>query len=292
MGSHGMFDEQPSLIQVFDPEDTWNATTSSSAWGEKRSSPTGTPTPLILVHDGGGTIFSYHCLGELGRRVHGIANPNYESGQAWAGGLPEMARLYLGFVASVIPPGGDVILGGWSLGGLLALEMAHQAAADPARRVRVVGIVMVDSVCPLAPAAGSRPAVVVPHAVQWHEHTRPETREKVTRCFAEALRMVGEWTLPVWEDKAGDGPRPPPVVMLGARERVPVADGVSRVDLHREDRLLGWGGYRKDLINEVIDIPGHHYNIFDTDDNLDAATEAIARACVLVEKLDGSRAFS
>ena len=39
---------------------------------------------------------------------------------------------------------------------------------------------------------------VVPHAVQWTEFTKMEMREKVTRCFAEARRMVGEWMLPVW----------------------------------------------------------------------------------------------
>jgi pimeloyl-ACP methyl ester carboxylesterase len=281
MGSHGMFDAQPSLIQPFDPD----------------TAPTTTPpTPLILMHDGGGTIFAYHCLGELGRTVHGIANPHYESGARWEGGIPEMARTYLAFVESVVPPsGGDVILGGWSLGGLLALEMAAQvAAAGVTASIRVVGILMVDSVCPVVPAGGVPPPVVVPHAMQWHEHTRPETREKVTRCFAEALRMVGEWTLPVWEGataKGGEGPRtgpPPPVVMLRARERVPVAEGVARVDLHRSDRLLGWGGYRKDLIKEIIDIPGHHYNVFDTEDNLDAATEAIIRACSVIERLDSS----
>lgn len=288
MGSHSHnysmfdFDAQPSLIQPFDPD----------------TAPTPTPpTPLVLMHDGGGTIFSYHCLGELGRTVHGIANPHYDSGARWAGGIAEMARTYLGWVESVVlPKGGEVILGGWSLGGLLALEMAAQAAAARAagaglgKGIRVVGILMVDSVCPVVREGGAapRPGVVVPHAVQWHEHTRAETREKVTRCFAEAVRMVGEWTLPAWEGKTGDGPRPPPVVMLRAREWVPVPEGVARVDLHREDRLLGWGGYRKDLIKDIIDIPGHHYNVFDTEDNLDEATEAIIRACSVIDRLDGS----
>jgi hypothetical protein len=51
---------------------------------------------------------------------------------------------------------------------------------------------------------------------------------------------------------------------------------------------LGWGGYRKDLIKEIIDIPGHHYNVFDIEDNLDAATEAIIKGCSIIERLDGS----
>ncbi|EGS17514.1 uncharacterized protein CTHT_0068440 [Thermochaetoides thermophila DSM 1495] len=57
-----------------------------------RSAP---PAPLVLVHDGGGTTFCYHFLGYLGRPVYGIDNPHYDSGKAWEGGIPEMAREYL-----------------------------------------------------------------------------------------------------------------------------------------------------------------------------------------------------
>ncbi|KAL2169565.1 hypothetical protein VTG60DRAFT_5877 [Thermothelomyces hinnuleus] len=288
-----MFDEQPSLIQEyeFSEEDDW-------PWEKRRRA----PIPLFLIHDGGGTIFSYYCLRELDRPLYGIANPNFDSGAAWAGGIPEMARHYRAFIRSALPSGGDVIVGGWSLGGLISLEIAHQIAEEARRsppgepRLRVVGIVMVDSICPVIAAASWRP--IVEHNIVWSENTREETKQKVMRCFSEALRMVKEWKLPDWEGEEGeegekgeegdDGERaplrPPPVVLLRALECVPEpGEGLSRVDIHRSDPQLGWGLYRKDLIAKVIDIPGHHFNLFHTEENLDATTEAIKKACREIE---------
>jgi thioesterase domain-containing protein len=285
MGS--MFDENPTLIQEGpDPSEADDGF--SPQWSKK-------PTPLVLIHDGGGTIFSYHCLGDLDRPVYGIANPLYQSGDAWEGGIPEMASTYLGFIKSALPSGSDVIIGGWSLGGLISLEIARQMADDRDRSdLNLLGIVMIDSVCPVMMDVSRMQ--LVQHAMQWSEHTRQETRERVMRCFSEAVRMLGEWTLPVWDGQQGKGfrasvaRRPPPVVLLRAMEKVPVpgGEGVTRVDIHRTDRQLGWGNYRKDLITKVIDIPGHHFNIFHTEDNLDATTEAIRRACSELEGINSS----
>jgi thioesterase domain-containing protein len=283
MGS--MFDENPTLIQEGSYPSEDDGLTQQQQWSKK-------PTPLVLIHDGGGTIFSYHCLGDLDRPVYGIANPLYESGEAWAGGIPEMASNYLGFIKSAIPSG-DVIIGGWSLGGLISLEVARQMADDRDRSLNLLGIVMIDSVCPVMMDV---PRVqLVQHAMQWSEHTKQETRERVMRCFSEAVRMLREWTLPVWDGQHGKGfgapvaRRPPPVVLLRAMGKVPVpGEGVTRVDIHRTDRQLGWGNYREDLITKVIDIPGHHFNIFHTEDNLDATTEAIRRACAELEGINSS----
>ncbi|KAL2162870.1 hypothetical protein VTH06DRAFT_6706 [Thermothelomyces fergusii] len=215
-----------------------------------------------------------------------------------------MARHYRAFIRSALPEGGDVIVGGWSLGGLISLEIAHQIAEEEAAaarqspaddeqqpqqpRLRVAGIVMVDSVCPVIATASWRP--IVEHNIVWSENTREETKRKVMGCFADALRMVKEWTLPDWDVDT----TPPPVVLLRALERVPEpGECLSRVDVHRSDPLLGWGRYRKDLITRVIDIPGHHFSLFHTEENLDAATEAIKKACREIEMWArfGSRPF-
>ncbi|KAK4100150.1 alpha/beta-hydrolase [Parathielavia hyrcaniae] len=283
-----MFDGNPTVIQEGPGGPFQNG-----GVAPKSSKP---PTPLVLIHDGGGTIFSYHCLGNLGRPVYGIANPHYYGGR-WEGGIPEMATRYLQFIKSAVP-GGDIIIGGWSLGGLVSLEVARRMADDKDRSLNLLGIVMIDSVCPVV---STPPRVqVLQHVMQWGEHTREETKELVTRCFSEAVRMLGEWTLPAWEKTQGEeeeeglrtpppNTRPPPVVLLRAIGKVPVAgDGVARVDIHRLDRQLGWGHYRKDLVIRVIDIPGHHFNIFHTDDNLDTTTEAIIRACLDLEGMGSS----
>ncbi|KAK4138519.1 alpha/beta-hydrolase [Trichocladium antarcticum] len=292
MGS--MFDGNPSLIQ--DPAPARNV----SPWANKA-------TPLVLIHDGGGTTFSYYCLGELDRRVYGIANPHYQSGGTWHGGIPEMAAHYLRLIKAAVPRG-DIIIGGWSLGGLVALEVAHQLAREAhPPPLNLLGIVMVDSVCPMVLTAPVLP--VIQHAVEWSQHTRQETKDRIMRSFAESSRMVREWTLPVWDAAQAAGQdegaanvpshththtgngrvlaRPPPVILIRAMEPVPVPEegAVSRVDVHRGDRLLGWGGYRKDMITSVMDIPGHHFNIFHTEKNLETSTAAIKRACLDIEEM-------
>lgn len=253
-------------------------------------------TPLFLLHDGGGTVFSYHLLNPLGgRAVYGIHNPHFnEPEKVWTDGIPEMAWHYAQLIKRTLPPsGGDVILGGWSLGGCVSLEVAKVLSAKESR-IRVLGIVMIDSVYPKVVDGVDLPKVV-DRVINWSESTRPETKEAVLRCFDEAYRMVREWTLPIWdeEEEQRDGNKeaagekkeaaqslssrrgPPPVYLLRAQETVPtVAEGVARVDVHRTDRHLGWKNYREDLITEVIDIPGHHFNVF-AFEHLDEITDTI-----------------
>ncbi|KAK4189113.1 Alpha/Beta hydrolase protein [Podospora australis] len=272
-----MFDSNPNPIQDGPPNRQPN-----NPWAKR-------PVPLVLIHDGGGTVFSYYCLGDLARPVWGIANPRYDSGEPWTGGIPEMATAYLRFIRQAVPRG-KIILGGWSLGGLLSLEIANQISKNPITYpFDVTGIIMIDSVCPrmlTQPAA----APVVQHVLTWGVNTREETKEKVMRCFAHAGKMVKEWKLPEWEDTHIKN-RPPPVILLRATDAVPIPEGetgMSRVDVHRHDRLLGWGGYRRDLITKVVDIPGHHFNIFNEQSNLDVATEEIRKACLDLETKFGA----
>ena len=68
--------------------------------------------PLILIHDGGGTTFSYHCLKPLHRTVYAIHNPRFYSGRIWAGGITAMAEVYVEMIRSVVPSRGSLILGG------------------------------------------------------------------------------------------------------------------------------------------------------------------------------------
>lgn len=71
----------------------------------------GSNIPLFLIHDGGGTVFSYFLLGEIKRPVYGIHNPKFNSGGKWTGGIDQMARTYCEFVKKTKPEG-DVLLGG------------------------------------------------------------------------------------------------------------------------------------------------------------------------------------
>jgi thioesterase domain-containing protein len=67
--------------------------------------------PLVLIHDGGGTIQSYQALGPIGRDVFAIANPRFDDGVPWDGGIPEMARTYAQIIKARVPSK-TVLLGG------------------------------------------------------------------------------------------------------------------------------------------------------------------------------------
>ncbi|CAN8096035.1 unnamed protein product [Discula destructiva] len=260
--------------------------------------------PLVLTHDGGGTCVSYYCLDPLGRPTYEIHNPRYFSQKPWQGGIAEMARYYVSLIHKSVPRG-RILLGGWSFGGILSLEMARILADDP--YYNVLGIVMVDSICP-----GS----VVPKdwkggitfKGQFSERTSQETIERVKWCFAEAIKAISDYKMPSWdEDQRSKGcepltsenggrngkdrsthtflrPKCPPAILLRAREAVPInSEAPHSVDLVRNDRALGWNTYRDGFFQEIVDVPGHHFSIF-AFENLDKITECLIEAC---NKLEG-----
>ena len=67
--------------------------------------------PLVLIHDGGGTIFQYYMLGPLNRTTFAIASPYFDSGIRPTGGVPELAKEYASAIRNEIGRG-SVILGG------------------------------------------------------------------------------------------------------------------------------------------------------------------------------------
>ncbi len=84
--------------------------------------------PFFCVHAVGGTVFSY---GELARLLgpeqpfYGVQAAGLEPGRSAASDLPAMAAEYVAAVRKVQPEG-PYFLGGWSMGGVVAFEMACQ----------------------------------------------------------------------------------------------------------------------------------------------------------------------
>ncbi|KAH7141387.1 Alpha/Beta hydrolase protein [Dactylonectria estremocensis] len=266
-------DANPDIIQ---PEDWINPNTP------------GRSIPVFLIHDGGGTTFAYHCLEPLLRTAYGIHNPHYHSGAIFEGGIPEMGKLYSGFIKKTISEPDfpskrnsdgsvNILLGGWSLGGLLSLEVARQLAEDCS--VRIIGILMMDSICPIAPPTGTRVA-----SSRESEEGKSKNQILSDRAMAEARRMIRSWDLPVWDGHlTGQRPR---ISMLRAKERVPTKgdEGVKLVDVYRMDKHLGWDGYEENLFVEVVPVEGHHFNMFSFD-RIPAITEAIKKSLDKLESL-------
>ncbi|EGY23188.1 Amt4 [Verticillium dahliae VdLs.17] len=239
-------------------------------------------TPLILIHDGGGTSFAYHCLDPLRRPVYAIANPHFHSGAPLGpGGIREMAELYVAMVRRTVdsddfPDNGAARAQGrrasswWTH---IPLWKDYQTEIQKVRR-------------------------------QCGSMTEDPPRKNVLlarQAMTAAVEMIQSWELPQWpwqDDRPAEVgvngysatvPRvpggPPPTVLLKATDGVPtkVAGEVSRVDLFRDQRDLGWGKYHPGFIGEVLDVDGHHYGLFDWA-RLSATTNKIKEACELLEK--------
>ncbi|KAH9997461.1 alpha/beta-hydrolase [Xylariaceae sp. FL0662B] len=247
--------------------------------------------PLFLIHDGGGTTFSYHCLDPVNRPLWAVQNVHLHAGGYWEGGIPEMARHYIGLISKAMPDGGEILLGGmymlsyfptylpyhlssthsrWSLGGLLSLEMAYQIATAPRPKFKVLGMIFIDSVYPFPRRRGAgggswlgaglpTDAKVLSH----EESAAMKLPDKVNLNMTHARMMVQRWDMPRWD--ARRGLEIPPTILLRAKDFV-TTSSKTFVDYARELRLLGWDEYQEEnghFIKQVVDVEGHHFSIFE-----------------------------
>lgn len=70
-------------------------------------------TPLVLIHDAGGTTYSYLRLGSLNRDVWAIQDPYFETAKPWNGGFEEMAERYVQLIESAGIRGPILLGGAW-----------------------------------------------------------------------------------------------------------------------------------------------------------------------------------
>ncbi|MEV0453123.1 amino acid adenylation domain-containing protein [Streptomyces sp. NPDC050600] len=108
--------------------------------------PTGGRPPLFLVHAVGGSVVPYLPLARLidpDQPLYGLEDPGLDGGPLTTS-LTALAARYVDAVRAV-QPHGPYHLGGWSLGGMVAAEMAAQltAAGEP-----VALVVMLDTGMP------------------------------------------------------------------------------------------------------------------------------------------------
>jgi len=88
----------------------------------------GTKPPIFLVHAAGGSVAPYVTLAALlgdDRPVYALEDPGLHGGVTEGGRLSELATTYLSAVREA-QPDGPLHLGGWSIGGAVALDMARQ----------------------------------------------------------------------------------------------------------------------------------------------------------------------
>ncbi|MET9953375.1 amino acid adenylation domain-containing protein [Streptomyces sp. NPDC006339] len=172
----------------------------------------GSRTPLVFVHPVGGDVLCYAELAELlgaDQPFYALQLPDIELGS-----VEEMAAHYVAAVRAALPEG-PYRLGGWSMGGVIALEMAAQLTASGAE---VDLLAVVDLMVRPGPDEGA-----------------PVSDEVLLSWFARDLAGLAgvDWELP---PEAFDGR--PPVEVLHAEARA--AGALSEdIDLGTLSRIVG-----------------------------------------------------
>ncbi|RDL32353.1 uncharacterized protein BP5553_08809 [Venustampulla echinocandica] len=250
------------------------------------------PVPLFLIHDGGGTVFSYFHLRPLGRTVYGISNPNFGTELTWENGIASMAEHYAKLIKTTYPSG-DILLGGWSLGGLIAIQIAQLLSSDP--ELDVTGIVMIDSTFPVE----GEPTKVRRIAFLEETSTRPDMAEKTRKCMNEARLQSRQWKPPVWRSSATqllDGqtqttkvqindttsPLCPPAILIRATDLQSSPDSSRASDSEASEdggtRALGFDKYENFNLRHAVDTSGDHFSIFNNE-NIDGLSQKLKKAC-------------
>ncbi len=102
----------------------------------------GTRPPLFLVHGAEGNVLLYRdlarCLGS-DQPVYGLQSQGLDGNDKFLTNFAEMASSYIREIKEV-QSGGPYHLGGYCLGGIIALEMAHQLRAM-GEQVALVGMI-------------------------------------------------------------------------------------------------------------------------------------------------------
>ncbi|ORY71043.1 thioesterase domain-containing protein [Pseudomassariella vexata] len=242
-------EENPELLQNGD----WN--------GENRQVQA---VPVFLIHDGGGTTFAYHCLDPLARPAYGIFNPYFRNGGRFEGGIRGMGRLYAGIIRRTCAESDfpaqrnsdgsvNILIGGWSMGGLLSLEIAKVLTGDCG--VRIIGVLMMDSIYSVNP-----PSVRL-EALDHLGLGKSKNEFLSLKAMKEALRVIQEWEPPVWAgDQVAKRPR---ISLLRALDHIPTgSDRVHVADIYRNDRTLGWDQYDMGMFTDIVSVPGNHFEMF------------------------------
>ncbi|KAH7016706.1 Alpha/Beta hydrolase protein [Ilyonectria destructans] len=239
-------------------------------------------TPLVLLHDGGGTVLSYQALGPLDRDVYGISDPRFDIGRPWDGGIPEMARVYAEMIKTRIPHK-SILIGGWSFGGFLALEIAHLVAQSNDDSLHIAGLIFIDTPYPKVMENTNVRLAINSHLPDL-VGVKPQLRRKIHSSIKNARSMLAAWQPPKWDPASECGDlgmkNPPPTILLRAASALTSRknEPVAVVDVFRHDPKLGWNEYETAFIQVVWDIPGNHHSIFGAP-NVGQVTARLGNAC-------------
>ncbi|HET7010422.1 MAG TPA: amino acid adenylation domain-containing protein [Anaerolineales bacterium] len=141
----------------------------------------GTRVPLFCVHPAGGVVFPYYALARhlaKDQPLFGLQDPSLFDGDGRFRSIEDMAAHYLDALRGVQPSGPYNLLG-WSVGGVIAFEIAQQLSRQGER---VASLVILDTAAPAGPGHRSLDGRRLPSTI---------------RRMVDQIRMAGSAMLPI-----------------------------------------------------------------------------------------------
>jgi amino acid adenylation domain-containing protein len=249
--------------------------------------PAGDRPAFFCVHPIGGQVL---CFADLARHmgteqpVYGLEAPGLDAVGKIAPSIPEMAAAYLAAVRGV-QPGGPYLFGGWSMGGIIAFEMARQLHEDGEEAALVA---ILDSWSPVIHRIVPDDAYLLSELVKDHSLQRgappalsyeqlaelaPEARLRRVLEVAQDTGLVATDADVSWLRRSLVGyrarreallryrptPYPGSLLLLRAREadEALLATLETALGIDVRDPQLGWGAYATGPV-AVETVPGNH----------------------------------
>jgi thioesterase domain-containing protein len=134
----GAFFQEPTIRQLARAL-TWGPSSRSSFIVPFR--PQGTRKPFFCIHPLGGSVLCYFSLArhlDAGQPFYAVRAPGLDGEREPPDRIEDMAACYVEAIQE-IQPEGPYLLGGWSLGGVIAFEMARQFH-ERSKRVALVAL--------------------------------------------------------------------------------------------------------------------------------------------------------
>ncbi|KAI1132517.1 hypothetical protein F5Y10DRAFT_293615 [Nemania abortiva] len=234
-----------------------------------------------LIHDGSGQCSFYSRMSDMNRSITGIFSPDSSTNIER---LEDLASLYI--KRTKLHDEKEVVLGGWSFGGVLAFEVARQLRS---LGQSVKGLILIDSPPPVVHQA--LPSEIISYILSnkttngttYAAESSKKAREKIKQKFLHHAMLLQNYHP---TPKADDFP----CVMLKCSQSMDTAKlcnvtypWVSDDDF-RERSVWQW----EELIGRsipVLDVACNHFQVFDAE-HVEDVSQKVMLACEMLENFD------
>jgi len=257
-------EQQASILRQGECSASWPVLVPIQSSGEK--------PPFFGIHGAYGNVLFYYNLARYlkpEQPVYGLQPQGLSGKQVPHTRIEDMAAHYISEIRT-LQPDGPYFLGGYSMGGKVALEMAQQLQVQGQK---VALLVLFDTF-------GLEFLKPLPFHVRAFRHlgklSRLEMKEKLAYIKTRKARLARksnlvdehpltmfktEYESPLHEAHLQANKNYVPQVYSGRATLFRSSETATQLEWWSVDPELGWGGLFSEGL-EVEEVPGHHFNIF------------------------------